>query len=141
LWCSTGEAATDAGGAISAGEAEVKKEQVLDPPGNATATAAAEDQPPEEKQQQATQQGPTITATTVPEQARQLSEAAHSLLLQLPEYVDNIGFALTPIDLTTGMPVARSQLINTSCLAALQLLAGGIHASLHGRLAAAAAKV
>lgn len=57
------------------------------------------------------------------------------LLLQLPEFVDNIGFALTPIDLNTGEPVGPSQLLNTAAIAALQLLAGGTHTALHGRLA------
>jgi hypothetical protein len=140
LWSPAGEAA-----ATPAVATEVKKEQAPDQPANTAATDTAEGKPHEEQQQQIQmeQQQPEQQppATSLQEQARQISDAAQSLLVQLPEYVDNIGFALTPIDLTTGMPVARSQLINTSCLAALQLLAGGVHASLHGRLAAAAAKV
>jgi hypothetical protein len=55
------------------------------------------------------------------------------MTVQLPEFVDDVGFALTPIDLVSGQPVGPSQLLNTAAVAALQLLSGAVanHAAIH----------
>ncbi len=52
--------------------------------------------------------GPMAGAAGLPGPARSQEERP-PLLLQLPDFVDNIGFALTPINLSTGQPVGPSQ--------------------------------